>query len=329
MLTAVEEKLNKIVATETKVQELENKLTSMSNDISFVKELLVENQSPASNEDSNIPNTNPWADSNRVQKLLTNKAALVIKKGNDNKNPDLKSLEKQVIAEKINVTKTYINKSGDTVIECNSTTDRNAVKLIAEKEVAGHKFECSSARRPLISVVGFKEQYEPSHLRDIVLYRNSFVSMFCNSGNVDEMFEVVVVKPCMKDASTFQAIIKVNESLRDIIQKNGDRLLIGLYSCRVYDKFTAKRCNRCQDFGHWMRDCSKPFVCAYCTGNHETKLCNHLTNNAVNNISCINCKTTGKTNYKAHRADSVVCPCYREEQEKVRQQALSRRIPLN
>ena len=322
-LTSVENKL------ETKVQELENKLTTMCDDISFVKDLLVENNPPASNTDKSITNSNPWADTNRVKKLITNKAALVIKKGDNNKCPDLKALEKQVIAEKINVTQTYINRSGDTVIECSSADDRNAVKQLAEKEIVGHKFECSSERRPLITVVGFKQQYEPGDLRDILLYRNSFVSMLCNSGNINEMLEVVVVKPCMKDTSTFQAIIKVNTSLRDIIHKHGDRLLIGLYSCRVYDKFTAKRCNRCQEFGHWMRDCKKQFVCAYCTGNHETKVCNHSTANAEINISCINCKRASKSNYKSHRADSVTCPCYREEQEKVRQQALSKRIPLN
>ena len=93
------------------------------------------------------------------------------------------------------------------------------------------------------------------------------------------------------------------------------------YSCRVYDHFHIKRCNKCQQFGHYEAKCNNTGICGICAGNHETKNCEHRTNQSFKDVICINCKKSPKVkdaNMHSHTAFSPGCPCYLEEQDKLK-----------
>ena len=108
-----------------------------------------------------------------------------------------------------------------------------------------------------------------------------------------------------------------------MIELNGNRLYIGLYSCQVYDYFYVKRCNTCQKFGHYSNKCeSSSYICGYCTQDHETSSCpNHKLDNFV--PTCINCKlSTDNTMKHSHESFSLTCPSYKLEQDKLRKSML-------
>ena len=95
-----------------------------------------------------------------------------------------------------------------------------------------------------------------------------------------------------------------------------DKLRIGLYSCRVYDQAPQiRRCNKCQNFGHWVADCShnNGIACAKCASlDHETINC---TNSSLKN--CINCCRAGISRvHPPHTADSTSCPCFTNYRQK-------------
>ena len=84
--------------------------------------------------------------------------------------------------------------------------------------------------------------------------------------------------------------------------------------CKIYDQYHVKRCNNCQSFGHFYKDCSnQAVVCANCGGNHSTRDCTSRTS------KCVNCvKEGGPIAECEHRADDAGCPSLRKQQEKMK-----------
>ena len=120
----------------------------------------------------------------------------------------------------------------------------------------------------------------------------------------------------MKDQSReglYQAVLRVSEEIREKIQVNGNRIFLGARSCPVYDRFYVKRCNKCQSFHHFHKDCRKNVVCARCAGSHDTRACKE---DDVT-LKCINCSVAGFED-TAHSASSYECPAYTAEQDRLK-----------
>ena len=91
--------------------------------------------------------------------------------------------------------------------------------------------------------------------------------------------------------------------------------MISLFSCKVYDQVNVKRCNKCHNFGHWVKECDQNAACSICAENHETKSCPHFNNTEFRGHKCINCTRNGVLPID-HRANSSVCPTYVKELDK-------------
>ena len=65
------------------------------------------------------------------------------------------------------------------------------------------------------------------------------------------------------------AVLKMSPEVRNAIAHNGDRVFLGLTSCRAFDKFWATQCRHCQKFGHTKGRCptknTSP-ACGFCAG---------------------------------------------------------------
>ena len=73
----------------------------------------------------------------------------------------------------------------------------------------------------------------------------------------------------------FYAIIRVSCNIRKFIESIDNRLYIGQFSsCKVYDHFPVKRCNKCQKFGHFHANCNANHTCVHCAGEHPSDQCN-------------------------------------------------------
>ena len=98
----------------------------------------------------------------------------------------------------------------------------------------------------------------------------------------------------------------------------------GSLTCRIYDQYHVKRCNNCQSFGHYYKNCHTPdvHVCAKCSSNHQTRECQSEEH------KCINCVKAGVPNEECnHCADDQRCPTLLNTQKKMKNNI--NRINLN
>ncbi len=116
-----------------------------------------------------------------------------------------------------------------------------------------------------------------------------------------------------------QAIIRVSDNVRHAINGCNNRLYFSMVSCRVYDQLYIKRCNKCQGFDHYAKNCSSVVCCGLCgTIGHETHNCPHKDkSNKASSYKCVNCSNSGKHTID-HPAYSSDCPSYRIKQEKLK-----------
>ena len=305
-----------------RVLKLENKVDNISQDIATVKYLLEtlnkSNAEPDFVSSKPQPAENPWSDPTRV---------VILKEKVSGKGPNLTNFEKDVIEKKVNVTSAHQNKHGDTVIVCPSATDAQAVQQRMKSDYPEHEVKIPATKRLVVAIVGFKSNHTTDTLYKMIMDNSCFSYLGLDIEKFKTMFEIIDVKPCKNDSSTFQVIGKVSDSVRNILSKHGDKLLIGLYSCKVYERYSVKRCSRCQKFGHWWRESQNEYACAKCGKGHETKLCPTANDTTVK--SCVNCIRSSKGDPSSHTADSTLCPCYVDERETVKRELAAKNKTLN
>ena len=103
--------------------------------------------------------------------------------------------------------------------------------------------------------------------------------------------------------------------IKDEIMKLGNKLFIGLSSCKVTERYHLLQCYRCQSFGHkrGSNQCSLENtdneVCLYCASNHLSKHCKVKTD--VSSRKCNNCMSSKdpniRTRHKGHTTTSAEC----------------------
>ena len=114
------------------------------------------------------------------------------------------------------------------------------------------------------------------------------------------------------DSERFQALFRISKELRQILHGHNDRLIVGVISCRVYNRLFVKRCAICQRYGHFFAQCQHKDDprCALCCGDHETRNCPKDTCK-----KCINCVRANHSD-TGHEAYWKQCPVYLDEMKK-------------
>ena len=90
-----------------------------------------------------------------------------------------------------------------------------------------------------------------------------------------------------------------------------------LIAHKVIDRFYIKRCNKCQTFGHYEKDCTNETCCGYCKKHHLSINCEDVELEDYENYNCINCEKAGK-NASGHSSYWNKCPTYLELQQKLK-----------
>ena len=133
-----------------------------------------------------------------------------------------------------------------------------------------------------------------------------------------ENFTVLFMKPPTGVYSHYQIIARISPKIRDAIKSNWNRLYIGVQAIKVYDRFYVKRCNKCNQFGHYAKDCNNQKVCGVCCSeDHESQGCPNKDTTDMTTVKCINCRKRGLEE-NGHKASWFKCPAYVEAQKKVR-----------
>ena len=303
-----------------RIDTLEEKYNNIEQQLGNIKEMLTKNaaggesslhNNTAESTDSIIvgesslptvakkkPQQSPWFNKNRVEIL----------KDSLGNNPNLTSLESSVLDKSLKPGISKFTKDGRTVILCDSSEDANALLVKAAATFPAHKVVVKKPRKSVIRVVGLQSLLSGESFTDELFTRNPSFESFKNS----EDYEFSIVKSCLKNSTTFQAVIKVSEAFRSHIKKYNDRVNITFFICKVYDQVDVKRCNKCHKYGHWIKECDQPSSCSICAESHETKSCPHYKDDSFLNHKCINCTRNG-LEPNNHCADSPKCPIYIKE----------------
>ena len=320
---------SEVSSTNDNIQILDNRVTNLSRDMNQVKEML--QKLTANNESAAVPTSVPemqgtssqasvvdvWKDSNKVQEI---KSLLVVDK--DVKLTE-KAIEQSVTSSGIQVKGKYINKKGDTTFVLPSKKAREEFKtILTASGVSNEKISEPKQRYPAISVVGISNDFNNDNkenlISTIIKQNPSIAESIKTEGS---MFEVLIVKPVKNNVNVNQAILRLSDNIRYAIKNTGNRIFCGLTSCKVYDQLYVKRCNRCQDFGHYAKECKGNICCGICSaGDHETKDCIHKDKPDLTSfVCCINCKKADLTDQmNSHQANSVSCPTYVAKQDKLK-----------
>ena len=322
--------INKAASDNDKVDSLTTKVNNLENGLNEIKSML---RSQASDPVSNTvlvtkqaePNTlvsshskNPWSLSNMcapldmdtVEKIDNDKqlSAIVIPAIENDilKKSQMKVINRAVMQSKVSIRNSFQKKNGDTVILCDSDQTRDSLKAEIANVAPDIEVKSPDKRRDTIAVVGLDDNYDDMELMNCLVDQNFFLKAFAALHNLSDHIKYVDTKPLRNDSERFQATFRISKELRQVLKQHNDRLIVGVISCRVYNRMFVKRCAICQRFGHFFAQCKfkdEP-KCAFCGCDHETKDC--LKNCGK---KCINCARANHDNTD-HKAFSKHCPEY-------------------
>ena len=318
--------INKSETEARRIGVLEDKMAGMDQKLGEIMGLLkAQNQTPdkekapAVSNPTLAPTDNIWFDVDRLAEVKAPepKAVLVINKtSNPHTNEETHDLVEKVITDNaVSLKNSRTNKDGDLVIVCESKEARDELKNLVHEADKNIRMNSPNVKLNTITLVGLQKAYEKEEIIQKLVTQNDFLKKFTIRNDIADHMKIHVVKPLWNKQTVFQAVASVSPVLREGFCVNKDKAVIGLTSCKVYDKKQAKRCFNCQDYGHLAKDCPEATVpsCGKCGENHRT---DHCTSEERN---CVNCKRHGNPDAK-HSVFYYNCPVlvkhHKEEEKK-------------
>ena len=306
-----------VTSQAAKIKTLENNLTILNTKMDKVLEHFSNGVPNASTPKVCEDISNVWLDKEKLEKVKAPapKPVLVLKKSNDEEKSkeNLEIVESAIMTNGISIVESYKNKTGDLMVVCESSETREELKNIVLSSNEEIVLNMPKEMKPGITIVGLPKEYKKEEILNMLVMQNSFIKNFSMSNNLDEHITIYSVKPLKKDPSTYQVFANVSSILREGIRCYRDKVILGLTSCKVYDRYHVKRCNNCQKFGHYAKDCptKDTHVCGNCSEDHSTNDCKSYER------KCINCVRENIDDVK-HTTNSFDCPCYIKQQESLK-----------
>ena len=228
---------------------------------------------------------------------VPSESALIIKASEDIdlEKTRMKALNKAVMQSKVSISKSYKKKNGETVIVCDTTEKIESLKTHILQAVPDIEIKNSDIRKCSVRVAGLHDNYSGSDLISAMIDQNFFLKAFFETNEIESHIKHYGTKPFRKDPNRYQATFRISKQLRHLLNKHNDRLIVGIISCKIYDRAFVKRCFKCQRFGHFSDKCENDPKCAECGGDHETRDCTNkdADGNNIHPLKCVNCKRAG------------------------------------
>ena len=288
---------------------LVNRLASMEENLLFlVKEIKSLKQNPSSSGNQDIRPS--YADK-------VNKPAVIVIEGKTGEEAEtqkinMDKLKKAAIQSSASVLKTYLNGVQDTVLICNDESSKQKLLPHVTKIFSDRKVSTPPSRLPTVTIKDIESNITKEELLDAVQMQNrdsGLTNITVDNFNILFIKEIKSKNPRYPD--TFLAVVRVSDQVRTLLKTAGNRLFVKAQSCKVEDRLFVRRCNKCQLYKHWHKECkSDHSVCGKCGDHHDTRSCESPTK------KCINCATNGYTDLD-HETSWRNCPSYKKEQERL------------
>lgn len=305
----VETQDQKITVLTKKVGDMETKLDEITK--------LLKTPSRAKSDTQKQVTKTCWDDNEKLSQIKAPKPKphLVIKKSNEeNQN----RIEETLIQNRVQVEQSYKNREGDLVVICNTEDECETVKDLVSTTSVETEVRTQKEKRSSITIVGFPKEYTKEEIVQLLVLQNGFVKGFASQNNIDEHIEIYSVRPLKNKENSYQAFASVSPTLREGFKHFKNKVTIGFSSCRVYDRYHVKRCNNCQHFGHYAKDCPTPdeHTCGKCSEAHPTSECES------EESKCINC-VRGNKEQCDHTTFDYKCPTLKKQQEMEKKKQMS------
>lgn len=336
--------LEKMVANNSnqRINFMENAVETMHNEISEMKQMMLNGYLPSAVTPQNSVSLesrigeetacttiafkeNLTVSKNDVQEAAQHKATwsdvvkdikpprkpvLVINKTSDEEENmrNLETVEEIVRENEIELSSTYHNKKGGLALVFEDEKSRDSFKSVVNAKDQNIQTMSHQEKKASITIVGLPRQYSNEEIISALATHSSMIKEFSKENNMTEHFNSLSVRPLKKNASVYQVFANVSSALRAILKHLNDKVVLGVASCKIYDRYYVLRCNKCQGFDHYAKDCESLPCCGKCSGTHETKDCD---NEVVK--QCINCVKSGEEDC-GHYTFDYICPTITKRQ---------------
>ena len=295
-----------------RINHLETKMSSINGQL---KDIMAMMKSSAEKENALPPATKQikpaskssiWNDPVRMAtvKAPSPSAALVIPSNPDQQiqRENKSVIEKAILENHIPLKETFTNHAGELVLVCESTEKRDELKHLVHSAKEDIKMNTPKVKKKSITIVGLTREYNEEEIKQLIV-QNNLIKKFVELNDINDHLQVHSIKPLRNNQERFQVFATVSQVLREGMSKSNDKLLMGINSCKVYDRNQVKRCYSCQKFGHFAANCPTPRTpsCGKCSGDHATKDC------TTKSRGCINCKREN-LEHTSHSASFYKCP---------------------
>ena len=299
-----------------RINNLEDKMGGIDKQLEEIMTLLKAKASSTSKDvgRNSVPQNNLWANKERLANVRAPepRAKLIISKEDDAmKNAEThKVIERVLIENEIPLAESRKSKDGDLVLTCESKAARDELKNLVlglNQEIA---MSSPKTKQQSITIVGLPNNYTKEDAIRSIVTQNEFMKQFSVLNKIDDHLTIHVIKPLKNNHTVFQIFASVSKVLREGLTYHKDRIVIGLMSCKIYDRHQVMRCNNCQHFGHFAKSCPTPDepVCGKCSENHRTDSC------AKYERKCVNCVRNGN-DVSDHATSYHGCPAVIKQQE--------------
>jgi hypothetical protein len=310
-----------------KINTLEMKVGSIENKLDEITTLLKCSKIVSDTSQKKMSTTHSiWQDKNKLASIKAppEKSVLVLKNTQNvtTNESNQTRIEKAIMDNNIPVSQSYKNKSGDTVIVCESKDTRDELKnLVSDTDEI--VLDTPQERRPSITIVGLPRECTKEEVIQMLEMQNGYIKQFTALNDLKDHIQFFSIRPLKNNADRFQVFANVSNVLRAGFRRFNDKVTLGLTTCRVYDRFHVKRCNICQKFGHYARDCPTPneHVCGKCSSDHLTKDYTSLQS------KCINCLRNNSNDIN-HTTTNFKCPSLISQQDVLKNKLNGNRLNL-
>ena len=138
--------------------------------------------------------------------------------------------------------------------------------LLEDETFAQNEIVTLKSKLPSVSILNVESFDSKEEFIEKVKNQNPEIKELMEQGSE---FSIVFAKEPRESGSNgkkeyYQVVARVSEDIRKVMKSSGNKVYVDLVAHRVVDRFFVKRCNKCQEFGHYEKDCSKNVCCGYC-----------------------------------------------------------------